>query len=275
MNTGRAESRSGHRPALNASLNRRLIGYATAATAAGAGLLGLARPAGAEVVYTPAQVLIGYRGSYALDVTNDGTVDFLLHDAISSNCSTVFNALLAQVAPGNAVVGNRSFGGANYAAAMKGGARIGPSDRFVSQGRGGEEMAEGIDSPGGGQVRGQWGNVTNRYLGLKFQINGETHFGWARLNVRANSRSVVAVLTGYAYETVAGMPILAGQTQGGAQPEGARPDAAVKGASDADAFVIELAKPGSETSRVASLGMLALGAEALPMWRRDPSTTRR
>ena len=56
---------------------------------------------------------------------------------------------------------------------------------------------------------GPWRNVTNRYLGLKFQIDGETHYGWARMNVTTGCYYTLT-LTGYAYETVANRPIAAG-----------------------------------------------------------------
>jgi carboxypeptidase T len=40
-----------------------------------------------------------------------------------------------------------------------------------------------------------------------FQINGEIHYGWAQLSVEAST----ATLMGYAYETIPGMPINAGE----------------------------------------------------------------
>jgi hypothetical protein len=70
---------------------------------------------------------------------------------------------------------------------------------------------------------GLWLNVSNGYLGLKFQIKGKTHYGWARLSVHSSEGygyqipvSMEATLTGYAYETVAGKSIKAGQTKGAA-----------------------------------------------------------
>jgi hypothetical protein len=61
-------------------------------------------------------------------------------------------------------------------------------------------------------------DVVNHYLGLNFQVNGQTHYGWARLSVLLHCGrggcSYVVTLTGYAYETIAGNPILAGQTSG-------------------------------------------------------------
>jgi hypothetical protein len=62
---------------------------------------------------------------------------------------------------------------------------------------------------------GPWLGVKNRYLGLKFQIRGTSHFGWARLSVVSTENSITsAALTGYAYETVANKPIIAGKTKG-------------------------------------------------------------
>jgi len=81
---------------------------------------------------------------------------------------------------------------------------------------------------------------------LKFLINGEVHYGWARLSISYN----IMQLTGYAYETVANEAIVAGQTSG--------PDKA----SSTD--------PGSPASS-ATLGWLAQGAAGLVAWRRSPA----
>jgi hypothetical protein len=65
---------------------------------------------------------------------------------------------------------------------------------------------------------GPWANggkgVKKHYLGLRFDINGETHFGWARLNVSVQPTNVTATLTGYAYETITNKPIITGKTKG-------------------------------------------------------------
>jgi hypothetical protein len=61
---------------------------------------------------------------------------------------------------------------------------------------------------------GSWINVNDRYLGVKFTINGETHYGWARLSVQAVPPiTFTATLTGYAYETIRNKSISAGQTK--------------------------------------------------------------
>lgn len=251
-----------HPHALNELLNRRILSYAAAA--AGAGMLGLSLPAEAQIVYTPAHVVIGYNSGYALDLANNGATDFIIHGATSANCSTFFSDLLAKPARGNAMVAG-AFGSENFARAMAPGAAIGPGNRFASSGlNGGIVMGEAISSPGGGQLRGSWVHALNRYLGLRFQINGQTHYGWARLTAKISLHTrMQVVLTGYAFEVQPDTPIVAGQEHG--QSLGNEP--------------ISEAGPGPGAFRVApaepaSLAMLALGAPGLALWRRDGPAAR-
>jgi len=68
-------------------------------------------------------------------------------------------------------------------------------------------MARIVSAGNGSQFHsGEWAYATNRKLGLKFSIQGETHHGWARLSVYVvKGRPYVrSTLTGYAYETIAG-----------------------------------------------------------------------
>jgi len=91
--------------------------------------------------------------------------------------------------------------------------------------------------------------VNDRYLGLKFLINGKIHYGWARFNVKIyrNPESTVrAVLTGYAYETIPNKPIIAGRTKATGK----------------------VSKVEQSTAQNATLGMLAQGEPALSVWRR-------
>ena len=253
--------KSKHQFPLGQVLSRRLVSYATAATAAGAGLFALAQPAEAHVVFTPTHVLIGPRSNYMLDLTNDVTTDFVIHGLVTANSSTVFSRFFIKPSPPNAMEGATHLG-SSTANALKAGAVIGSSQRFVKGGQQGALMGEIINSPGGGQYRGQWTNVFNRYLGLKFQINGETHFGWARLSVKFSFfKPETAVITGYAYETDPNTPIMAGQEQGeagdGIVPE---PETGEDGSPGAWSTTPQTLQP-------ASLGILALGAPGLSAWR--------
>jgi hypothetical protein len=229
------------------TLGRKLQMYAIAAGGAAVGSLALAAPAGAEVVYTPVQHPITRNSSYALDLNNDGRIDFYINE--TEGCSTFFcrTRLYAYVPfykdRGNAVVGQGSF--PFHAFALKAGSRIDPARRFGGSALFFRSRTRGVTS---GPCTGSWVSATDRYLGLKFYINKEVHFGWARLSATCQTKSDrVGLLTGYAYETVANMPILAGQTSGQAEARLAHPDAAAP----------------------ASLGLLALGSRGLAAWRRD------
>ena len=57
---------------------------------------------------------------------------------------------------------------------------------------------------------GPWLGMTNKYLGLRFQIGANLHYGWARLDVPANATSFT--IKDYAYESTANTPIAAGAT---------------------------------------------------------------
>jgi len=123
--------------------------------------------------------------------------------------------------------------------------------------RGGlQNMAVMLGSFGTSGVGGSWVNVKNRYLGVKFDIKGQTHFGWVRLNVQVQIPQIItATLTGYAYETVANQAITAGQTKGTENTNIEQPDAALTTPSPAPA----------------TLAALALGTPGLSIWRRKES----
>ena len=222
------------------SLHSRLNMYALAASAAGVGVLALTQPAEAKIVYTPTHHVIGKNASYKLDLNHDKIADFALVNTRGCNTDFCVDILSAIPSGGNGVEGARGFLSIPYASALKRGARIGPKDHFS-----GRLMASSESSQG---TIGKWLNVTNGYLGLKFTIKGKTHYGWARLTVQVlHGAFIKTTLTGYAYETVANKPIIAGMTR-----------------SDADGM--SMLPPASQP---ASLGLLAQGSPALSVWRRE------
>ena len=225
--------------------NQRLSMYSIAAGATGVGLLALGRPANAEIVYTPANVTISVTSvhSYALDLNGDGTTDFFLSAAFRESNDTSGGTSVIVAKPAQAANGVVGFGG--KAAAMPSGQPVGIGRRFA-----GNLLASLFTFLGSEfQFGGQWANVKNRYLGLKFQIDGQTHYGWARLSV-GGKKPLAALLTGYAYETTANAPITTGKTSG------------------TDSASLAPTDFGTDASP-ATLGTLALGAPALSIWRRE------
>jgi len=59
----------------------------------------------------------------------------------------------------------------------------------------------------------QWCDADDKYLGLRFQIAGQTHYGWARLSVHVGTGQLPEdwFLKDYAYNSVAGETIMAGE----------------------------------------------------------------
>jgi len=197
---------------LSSLSEHRLRGYTVAATAAGVGALCLTQPAEAKIVYTPANVKIVQNGGLiGFDLNHDGVADFGLSNRIDASSGGLFLKVVPKIQANEVWKASGTFfSSATCAAALSKGTKVGSNGRF------------GLDFPSGKFMAISnhnyyracpWANVKQAYLGLKFAIKGKTHFGWARVKVSIG-RSITATLTGYAYETIPGKPIIAGATKG-------------------------------------------------------------
>ena len=238
---------------LSDSLHRQLSIYTLVARAAGVGLLTLGQSSEAKIIYTPVHHIIhDHGGHYNLDLNNDGKIDFVIGN--TTNCSSDLCDYLLWVNKarlGNSVVASQTNGGWNLASAIKKGKHIGPGGRFNAQ----SAVLAGAVNLSSSRGFGPWLNVKNRYLGLRFIIRGKIHYGWARLNVKANASVITGTLTGYAYETIPDKAIIAGAIKGPEQDQTAP------------------ASFNSPTPQSATLGALALGAPGLSIWRREEYVT--
>ena len=230
-----------------ASADQRMKVYAVAAMAAGVSVLALAQPAESEVVFTKRTIPLPGTVFVSLSMNNDGVDDFTFYLSSFVYHSARRALYLKPFAGGGAV-------GSGSALELAPGAKVGPSAHFNSDSFVRIENSHanfGYTSRGRSYynktIEGKWGNnPTDRYLGVRFLINGETHYGWIRLNVSIGPRSpLTATITAYAYETVPNKMIVVGKTSSAAAVE-----SETKGLTG---------KP--------SLGALALGAEGLPLWR--------
>ena len=235
-------------------LDELLSSYALAATAAGVTLLA-ASPLQAEVIYTPTNITIAH-GSLPIDLNGDGVNDFVLVD----NFYNVPRSKFPLISSRRLVLGGNPSASAiplrNEAAVLHSGAVIGSSRTFspVRQPRLPMAAAKFIYHGTTGtccvDFYGNWQNVKNHYLGLKFKINGQVHFGWARLTVKSfqDPNNYVArinvTLSGYAYESNPNQSIVAGNEGGSSSSE---------------------AVPSTVKQ---TLGTLALGAQGATIWRR-------
>ena len=235
---------------LSSSLEHRLSGYALAATAAGVSMLALAPAGEAKIVYTRTRQVIEPKEVCKIDLNHDGKIDFAIKNLTRAFTSTGIGSLLVGVATSGRGVEGTAGKGYFFASPLSRGARIPNSGKFAPVGR---MMAQAVGWFGT-TTSGLWVNVTNRYLGLKFNILGKTHYGWARLSVSLSNYTITATLTGYAYETIANKPIIAGK---------------IRESGDAAEITASLNAPAT-TTLPATLGRLALGSHGLPAWwRRD------
>jgi hypothetical protein len=251
--------------------------YALAAGAAGVSLLALTQPSEGKIVYTPANVTLKDGQPFPIDLNHDGRVDFVLLQNFANSiggfafsyvavCHQPFVGTKGYICTSSSGATNaqnlvRAATGVDVgAAALHKGAKIENGKRFVGKGVG-VDMG-GVNFPTFSTTRGpEWGGpwvnegkgVKNRYLGLKFKINGRFHFGWARLTVTTQTKSFTTTMTGYAYETVPNRGIIAGKT---------------KGLEEADSQPAR-ATLSAPINQSATLGLLALGAPGLSIRRRE------
>ena len=254
---------------LSRHLEKNLLGYVAAA---GAGLLATAQPADAKIVYTPENAVIARNGSYNLDLNNDGIVDFKIVElAKGTPFGTRQSLFVTPSITDNEVMCGWVVctSGNSNAAALKRGTKIGTANYGWLTFR---RDSMGFEDSSGGQSfsYGPWAHLFGdgtRYLGLRFPINGEAHFGWARLSVlfRKNPiRTWEVHITGFAYETVPFKPITAGQTTGNDDDAELRSEPAppIHPAS-------RRRRPPTAPPRFATLGALALGVDGIALWRRE------
>ena len=209
------------------SLNRQLNMYALAASAAGVSVLALAGASEAKIVYTETHQVTRPGVPLYIDLNHDGIKDFLLRTWFYKGTSGLEVGVYASgYRNADNVVAGRRFSRSGYflsaAYALPAGAVIGPKGNFSV--RLPLMAAELFPKDSGslysdlGPWAGRGKGVSDRYLGLKFLVDGEVHYGWARLSVALGHRRQVGdvggTLTGYAYETVPDKPIVAGQIAG-------------------------------------------------------------
>ena len=236
---------------LSKSLHRDLSLYALAAGAAGATTL--ATPAEAQIVYTPAHQIIGRNGMMLIDFDHDGTTDVTVREVFWSLDT---NGLF----PGNSLQAKPTAGGgieigpySEFAANVKLGVGIGESSPFHSR------FAPVFQATSFGVYYGgsSWSeDTTNGFLGVRFRIGGEAHYGWVRMSIRLYpmKHSMGVLLTGYAYETQPNKPIRAGDTGENDESEGTSSQMNIL--------------PQPEAKDQPMLGALALGSRGLQLWRR-------
>lgn len=205
MKKSKKESREQKAP-LEESLEKRLAVYALAAGAAGVGLLALAQPVEASIISSSENITINSSNTpETLNIAGSAELNFSYVHTLSLHG-----------------IGVRGLNGAKVAANanslaldLGAGASIGSNRNFKAQNvRGSGLTMGGTLAPG--SLIGKWNGLSG-YLGFDFAANGKTYFGWAKMTFSQSGKS--AKITEYAYDTVAGQSIKAGDTGQTSVPE--------------------------------------------------------
>tara|TARA_B100000809_G_scaffold117877_1_gene116243 strand:+ start:1052 stop:1879 length:828 start_codon:yes stop_codon:yes gene_type:complete len=147
----------------------------------------------------------GVGGEYFLDLDSDGTNDFrIFHNNASSSSSGI---LISPLTASNDVLGSA---GTPYAYPFV----LNSGDAISSGGTAWNNngFSAGFQSLNYGSScsAGNWCGVTDGFIGLRFNIGGSTHYGWARLDI-PNDNSQAWTVKDFAYNQTANTSITAGQ----------------------------------------------------------------
>lgn len=203
---------------LSSALEKKLIAYAAAASAAGVGILACSLPVEGKVVSTVNWIQIVPGSMMTIDLNNDGIADFQFSNPIKRSTYGYRRYGTLKILPqgqSNAIWGTRGS-----ASALGSGVTIGSGGKFQPshQFMGAESYRFRYGAYYGSYSSvGQWKQTSRSYLGFKFTINGEVHYGWARVNAVATNVGMYAAVSEYAYETIPNKSIRTGQTGGAAK----------------------------------------------------------
>lgn len=171
-------------------------------------LTGVSQVSG-QIIYTDVDPDEGGSGvTYTLDMDNDNNAEFQIRHFDESNGGSSLNSLFvgpaldASANAGNSIIAS-SVSGFAYPLVLNEGDAISAGNANWKDNLGQSLNASSCSS-------GNWCNETDKYLGLRFKIGNDVHYGWARLDVGTSGADWL--IKDYAYNSVAGESIDAGET---------------------------------------------------------------
>ena len=183
------------------SLEKKLRSYSAIAT----GILAISATAQGQIIYhdvNPDVTLTG-NDSLNLDINTDGIIDFTLYH--NNYVSGANQADGQELTPRDT---NKILtSGSSYVRVLKNNDRI--SDKDTVWGSYGYFLVKGT-LYGKPIEFGNWkGGITDKFAGFRFAKNGNWYYGWARLDVDSNGKSIK--IKDWAYNSYANSQIKAGQ----------------------------------------------------------------
>lgn len=195
----------------NSTLQQKLKSYSAVAAGAAA-VTAISGDANAQVMYTdvsPDVTLSTNGDTYALDLDNNGVVDFTFA-FISGVYAGVYpyNYILAYSGSLSSTNQLDTSAATGYTTAHAMGDPINSSNLWnVGYGAAGQHLI-GVSFTSVGVTAGEFPAAGDKYVACKFDIAGTNHYGWARINVASNTASIT--IKDYAYDATANTAISAG-----------------------------------------------------------------
>jgi Secretion system C-terminal sorting domain len=209
------------------SLQSKLKTYSSVA----AGVL-IASSAGAQIVYTdvnPDVTINNLPSSFDIDMNGDATPDFQIKMFNTSSSSSSSGWDVVRVDPMSSSSLN-GVQGTSYVDVLNLNDMISSGQSFIFSGWGMDlldftKSTSTYSTTSGATYTytntytdGNWGGTnTDKYIGVKFDITGSTHYGWIRVDAdlsTTTSSSWSVTIKDFAYNSVAGGSILAGDMGG-------------------------------------------------------------
>ncbi len=187
-------------------MNKKLAKKLTAYTALAAGVVAAGTDADAQIVYVDIDPDEVYTQNHdlELDLNNDGIVDFTL---LIGDYATPAAARLLPKA-GNEALGSGA-GNYFYPFALNLNDSISATQATWNGTLNGSMLTMAWVFTGGSY--GNWLNAADKYLGLRFFIGDNLHYGWVRFDIAADSVGITVVFKDYAYNSIPGQGLEAGQ----------------------------------------------------------------
>jgi hypothetical protein len=189
------------------TIAKKLTGYSMAGCSLATGLFTAAFSADGQVVYTdiePEGPTFWY--DYGIDLNNDGITDITISTGGTDSAYFESNYIDGEVAPGNAMAVESTI----FPLACDSGVNIGNNLSWRGEFPLYMALLRHNHSYGTWTTFswGNWNQQTEKFLGIRFTINNEQHYGWVRLTTDTHSPYII--IHDYAYESAPDVPIIAG-----------------------------------------------------------------
>jgi len=153
-----------------------------------------------QIVYTdvdPDETIDG--SSFMLDLNGDGVIDYDIIARSGPEAVRMYNT------QGNSVLGSNAGGNYNYPDVLSSGSAISSGGNFYT-----DPNYQTLNWDACAYTNSQWcdGQV-DKYVGLRFNVDGNQHYGWAKIDLPADGSSFT--IKGYAFNSVPDAEISAGE----------------------------------------------------------------